>query len=47
MKKNFFGTGISAIEGTSWKFNKKVSNQFDKHVRQSIPQYDEIQKYNF
>ena len=43
--KNFFGKGISSIEGTDWKFNKNVSNNFDKHVRQSIPMYDEIQKY--
>ena len=43
--KNYYGKGISAIEGSSWKFNRKVSNQFDKHVRQSIPHYDDIQKY--
>ena len=43
--KNFYGKGISAIEGTDWKFNKNVSNNFDKHVRQSIPMYDQIQKY--
>ncbi len=43
--KNFFGKGISSIEGTDWKFNKNISNNFDKHVRQSIPMYDEIQKY--
>ena len=42
--KNFYGKGISAIEGTDWKFNKNVSNNFDKHVRQSIPMYDQIQK---
>ncbi len=43
--KNYFGSGITSIEGTGWKFNKNVSNQFDKHVRQSIPHYDDIQKY--
>ena len=43
--KNYFGSGINSIEGTSWKFNKNVSDQFDKHVRQSIPHYDHIQKY--
>ena len=43
--KNFFGKGISSIEGTDWKFNKNVSNQFDKHVRQSIPHYEDIQRY--
>ena len=43
--KNFFGKGINSIEGTDWRFNKNVSNNFDKHVRQSIPMYDEIQKY--
>ena len=45
MKKNYYGSGINSIEGTSWKFNKNVSKQFDKHVRQSIPYYDDIQKY--
>lgn len=45
MKKNFYGQGISSIEGTSWKFNHNISNQFDKHVRQSIPYYDDIQNY--
>ena len=45
MKKNYYGPGINSIEGTSWKFNKNVSNQFDKHVRQSIPYYDGIQNY--
>ncbi len=43
--KNFFGKGISSIEGTDWKFNKNISNNFDKHVRQSIPMYNEIQRY--
>ncbi len=43
--KNFYGSGITSIEGTDWKFNKNVSNQFDKHVRQSIPHYEDIQKY--
>ena len=42
--KNFFGKGISSIEGTDWKFNKNISSNFDKHVRQSIPMYNEIQK---
>jgi len=45
MKKNYYGPGINSIEGTSWKFNDNVSNQFDKHVRQSIPYYDGIQNY--
>jgi len=43
--KNFFGRGISSVEGTDWKFNKNISNNFDKHVRQSVPMYNEIQKY--
>ena len=43
--KNFFGKGISSIEGTTWKFNKDASKNFDEHVRQSIPHYDDIQKY--
>ncbi len=45
MKKNFYGPGINSIEGTTWKFNNNISNQFDKHVRQSIPHYDGIQDY--
>lgn len=44
-QKNYFGKGISSVDGTSWKFDKNVSNKFDEHVRQSIPHYDEIQKY--
>ena len=43
--KNFYGQGISSIEGEDWKFNKNISDNFDEHVRQSIPLYDEIQKY--
>lgn len=27
-----------------WEFNKEVSDVFDKHVRQSIPMYEEFQK---
>tara|TARA_Y100000389_G_scaffold188076_1_gene210210 strand:+ start:35913 stop:36653 length:741 start_codon:yes stop_codon:yes gene_type:complete len=41
---NNLGSGISSVEGT-WKFNKNVANVFDKHVKQSIPHYDDIQDY--
>ncbi len=47
MKKNNInnlGTGISSVEGT-WQFNKNVANVFDKHVKQSIPHYNDIQDY--
>ena len=41
----YFGRDLTSIEGTSWKFNSNVAKSFDKHVRQSIPHYDSIQKY--
>ena len=44
-KKSSLGNGINSIEGNSWIFNKNVAISFDKHVRQSIPFYDLIQKY--
>ena len=44
-KKISFGRGLTSVEGTSWKFNDNVARSFDKHVRQSIPHYDSIQKY--
>ena len=48
MKKKFnnrnLGSGISSVEGT-WQFNKNVANVFDKHVKQSIPHYNDIQDY--
>ncbi len=44
-KKISLGTGINSVEGESWVFNKNVATLFDKHVRQSIPFYDPIQKY--
>lgn len=44
-KKLSLGKGINSIEGNSWVFNKNVAVSFDKHVRQSIPFYDLIQKY--
>ena len=44
-KKISLGQGLTTIEGTSWKFNSNVAKSFDKHVRQSIPHYDSIQKY--
>jgi tRNA (cmo5U34)-methyltransferase len=27
-----------------WKFDEEVANQFDEHVRKSIPLYDEVQR---
>ncbi len=44
-KISSLGSGIHSVEGDSWKFNKNVANSFDKHVRQSIPFYDQIQSY--
>ena len=44
-KKISLGKGINSVEGESWVFNKNVAMSFDKHVRQSIPFYDLIQKY--
>ena len=41
----YFGRDLTSIEGTSWKFNSNIAKSFDKHVRQSIPHYDSIQKY--
>ena len=35
---------ISLIENT-WRFDDDVAKIFDKHVRQSIPHYDDLQKY--
>ena len=35
---------ISIVENT-WKFDNNVANVFDKHVNQSIPHYNNIQKY--
>ena len=35
---------LSIVENT-WKFDDNVANLFDKHVRQSIPHYDELQNY--
>ena len=44
-KKISLGKGINSVEGESWVFNRNVAKLFDKHVRQSIPFYDPIQKY--
>ena len=35
---------LSIVENT-WRFDDNVANLFDKHVRQSIPHYEELQKY--
>jgi len=29
---------------SSWAFNQQVAEEFDKHVRQSVPQYEELQE---
>ena len=34
---------ISAVEG-GWEFTSEVAENFDTHVRKSIPLYDEIQQ---
>ncbi len=34
---------ITAVPG-NWKFDRQVTQQFDSHVRKSIPLYDEIQQ---
>ncbi len=34
---------ISAVEG-GWEFTSEVAEQFDTHVRKSIPQYEEVQR---
>ena len=44
-KQLSLGSGIHSVEGNSWKFNKNVANSFDKHVRQSIPFYDQMQNF--
>ena len=44
-KRISLGKGISSVEGESWVFNKNVAIAFDRHVRQSIPFYELIQKY--
>jgi len=41
-KKEVSMTNIYAIN--NWNFNKEVSEEFDLHVRQSIPLYNEFQK---
>lgn len=35
---------ISIVENT-WRFDDNVANVFDKHVKQSIPHYDDLQNY--
>ncbi len=35
---------ISILE-RAWKFDSNVAKVFDKHVNQSIPHYDDLQKY--
>ncbi len=42
-RKILIDNKLTAIEG-DWQFNSDVSKVFDKHVRKSIPFYDEIQK---
>ena len=35
---------ISIVENT-WRFDDDVANVFDKHVKQSIPHYENLQNY--
>ena len=42
-KKILIDNKLTAVEG-GWKFDSNISKVFDKHVRKSIPFYDEIQK---
>lgn len=42
-KKILIDNKLTAVEG-DWQFNSSVAKVFDKHVRKSIPFYDEIQK---
>jgi tRNA (cmo5U34)-methyltransferase len=39
------GSRLTTVEGTSWQFDTRVAQYFDKHVKQSIPHYESIQKY--
>ena len=41
-KKISIDNKLTSIEG-NWEFNSRVSKVFDKHVRKSIPFYDDIQ----
>ena len=43
MKKNL-RKSLSLIEKT-WRFNDTVAENFDQHVSQSIPHYDDLQNY--
>lgn len=44
MSKLTVDKNLNSIEN-SWKFNNKVSKNFDKHVVKSVPHYDDIQNY--
>ena len=44
MSKLTVDKNLSSIEN-SWKFNNKVSKNFDKHVVKSVPHYNDIQNY--
>ena len=39
------GSRLTTVEGTNWQFDVHVAQNFDKHVKQSIPHYESIQKY--
>ena len=43
-KKRPSSKSLSLIEKT-WRFNDKVADNFDVHVNQSIPHYNDLQKY--
>ena len=43
-KKRRSSKSLSLIEKT-WRFNDTVAENFDVHVNQSIPHYNDLQKY--
>ena len=40
MRKNFVDKNIRALS-SSWTFGNKVANKFEKHIKQSVPLYNE------
>ena len=40
MKKNFVDKNIRALN-SSWSFGNKIAAKFDKHIKQSVPLYNE------
>ncbi len=44
-KKRLLNVGGKLNISKNWKFTKNVSREFDKHVNQSIPSYEDLQIY--